>query len=271
MITDVALDTENQVIITAISSDKHFLRLYSFTGELVGKVGHTGKNYPRLAMDTKRHIICMTDLYTSEITLFNDECKHTGEVRPTGLEDVIDTAYVKSTDEYVLADAHAHMLQFLPAGSEQLRRSVPADECRYEEDNPNNACIATTKGESVPLIATLDRKRSMVKLYSKEGEYIREFGGAGSGYGQMDGPSGLCFDYKGRILVCDQINGRIVRISPDANEDRHWDSILQVDKLGVGSPVCVDVAEDGILVVVTHKADDQEKVLSHIVLLGSYD
>ena len=76
---------------------------------------------------------------------------------------------------------------------------------------PNDAfwgprAIAVDASEQV-YVADTGNKR--VRVYSKDGQYLRDIGSGGSGNGQLDEPSGLAISPDGKLYVADTWNRRI--------------------------------------------------------------
>jgi sugar lactone lactonase YvrE len=66
--------------------------------------------------------------------------------------------------------------------------------------------IAVDADENV-YVADTGNKR--IRVYTSEGEYIRDIGSAGSGLGQIDEPVGLAISPDGKLYVADTWNDRI--------------------------------------------------------------
>ncbi|MBN2010261.1 NHL repeat-containing protein [candidate division KSB1 bacterium] len=64
-------------------------------------------------------------------------------------------------------------------------------------------------------IFVTDSKHNLVKVLSFTGEFISQFGGAGTGLGKFNRPEGIAIDSKQNIYVCDSLNKRVQRFSPD--------------------------------------------------------
>jgi uncharacterized protein (TIGR03663 family) len=62
-------------------------------------------------------------------------------------------------------------------------------------------------GQSNVYISDTGNKR--VRVYTADGEYLRDIGGAGSGAGQLDEPAGLAISPDGRLFVADTWNRRV--------------------------------------------------------------
>ena len=60
----------------------------------------------------------------------------------------------------------------------------------------------------------MDTLNSLVQLFSKQGEYLSQFGGKGNLDHQLDYPHGLSVDNKGNIIVADRYNKSIKIFSP---------------------------------------------------------
>ena len=63
----------------------------------------------------------------------------------------------------------------------------------------------------------MDTLNSLVQLFSKQGEYLSQFGGKGNIDHQLDYPHGLSVDNKGNIIVADRYNKSIKIFSPDGH------------------------------------------------------
>ena len=48
-----------------------------------------------------------------------------------------------------------------------------------------------------------------IKVFSEQGDFLHQFGRAGTGDGEFDCPAGLAVDKSGRLVVCDSYNHRI--------------------------------------------------------------
>ncbi|MBZ0290692.1 MAG: hypothetical protein K8I30_23910, partial [Anaerolineae bacterium] len=66
--------------------------------------------------------------------------------------------------------------------------------------------IAVDASEQV-YVADTGNKR--VRVYSKDGQYLRDIGSGGSGNGQLDEPSGLAISPDGKLYVADTWNRRV--------------------------------------------------------------
>ena len=58
-------------------------------------------------------------------------------------------------------------------------------------------------------LAIVDNNNGRVLMYSKEGEFLREFGHQGSGNGELKNPSNAAFTADGELVIGDQLNHRV--------------------------------------------------------------
>ena len=65
-----------------------------------------------------------------------------------------------------------------------------------------------------------------VVKFSKDGEFIMAWGGAGTGPGQFNEPHCLAFDSRGRIFVGDRVNERIQVFDQDGRYLTEWPGIM---------------------------------------------
>jgi len=65
-----------------------------------------------------------------------------------------------------------------------------------------------------------------VVKFSKDGEFLKEWGGPGTGPGQFDEPHCLAFDSQGRLFVGDRVNERIQIFDQDGTYIDEWQGIM---------------------------------------------
>lgn len=87
-----------------------------------------------------------------------------------------------------------------------------------------NGDILVTEGHSDAPDATARLIR-----FDKTGKFIREFGKRGSGDGEFLQPHALAFDSKGRLLVADRSNNRLLILDPETFET--LDTLYQFSRL----------------------------------------
>ena len=68
-------------------------------------------------------------------------------------------------------------------------------------------------------IAVVDALENTVKVFSRSGNFIFQFGKTGSKQGEMCQARGLCTDSSGNFIVCDYGNCRLQRFSPKGKFD----------------------------------------------------
>jgi DNA-binding beta-propeller fold protein YncE len=86
----------------------------------------------------------------------------------------------------------------------------------------------------------MDTNMRIVK-FSKDGEFITEWGQKGSAPGDLDGAHGLAFDSQGRLFVADRGNNRVQIFDQDGNFIDAWTQF--------GSPSGLFISPDDVLYV----------------------
>ena len=246
-IISVNIDEKNILIYAGTNGANDQIQVYTFAGELVNTIQHSKENAtPKLAIDTKRGLLLSG--YVSDIKSFHSDGERVGIITCPKVKFISNLVYEYSNDRYVVADRKAHCLAFISPSTESMVRSAPAEEARPTKGGGRNMYMAASKSPHSSLLATLDSEKGLVKLYDGEGNFIRSYGGTGSGFGKLSRPSGICFDHQDRILVSDMNNHRLVRLSHDAgDESQEWEVIMDTSTLELGHPRMVDVTEDGLV------------------------
>jgi DNA-binding beta-propeller fold protein YncE len=94
-----------------------------------------------------------------------------------------------------------------------------------------------------------DGNNRIVKL-SKDGTFIKAFGGTGHGPGQLRGPHALAMDASGRIFVADRANQRIVIFDQEGKFLSRW------TQFGMPSDIAIDA--NGKIYVADSESDMNE-------------
>lgn len=91
-----------------------------------------------------------------------------------------------------------------------------------------------------------DWKQHVIKIFDANGKFLKQYGGHGSGEGQLDHPYGVCTDRFNHIIVSDTWNNRIHMLS----EDGRFIKTLLSKHDGIEWPQAVTVDKEGRLVIV---------------------
>eukprot|EP00058_Branchiostoma_floridae_P002448 XP_002587936.1 hypothetical protein BRAFLDRAFT_87324 [Branchiostoma floridae] len=131
---------------------------------------------------------------------------------------------------------------FRPDGS--LVRTV-----RHPRGKITRPRYVTVDGEGNILVT--DWYNNYVYVYDESGKFLFQFGGKGSGEGQLSGPAGICTDSSGNILVADSWNRRVQIFTRHGEFVRTFRTRFKPEYLAVGP--------EGQLVVTNYwGADDNE-------------
>jgi ABC-type nitrate/sulfonate/bicarbonate transport system ATPase subunit/sugar lactone lactonase YvrE len=109
-----------------------------------------------------------------------------------------------------------------------------------------------------------------VQVFTRDGEWLREFGSPGTGTAQFQRPSGLVW-HGGKVFVADAINNRVLVFS-DAGK---FLGLLGADVIGTGAPIFglpydITLAPDGALYVIEYGAGRLTKLSLDGKMLGRY-
>jgi sugar lactone lactonase YvrE len=89
-------------------------------------------------------------------------------------------------------------------------------------NQPNAVAIAPNGDLFISDGHNVGRGNARVIKFTKDGKFIKQWGGHGSGPGQFEMPHALAFDSKGRLFVADRGNNRIQIFDQDGNYLAEW-------------------------------------------------
>ncbi|MBN1200710.1 MAG: TIGR03663 family protein [Anaerolineae bacterium] len=108
-----------------------------------------------------------------------------------------------------------------------------------------------------------DTGNKRVRVYTPEGEFIKDIGGAGSALGQLDEPVGLAFNpMSGDLYVADTWNRRISVFDRNGMAVRTWTVNMWFNNRESYNRPYLAVSPDGTLVYVTDM-DDRHRVVAY--------
>jgi sugar lactone lactonase YvrE len=122
-------------------------------------------------------------------------------------------------------DGKGHQaIKFSPAGKVvmTLGKAGVAGDGPDTFNQPNSLAIAPNGDLFVSDGHTVGRGNARVVKFSKDGKFIRQWGGHGSAPGQFEMPHTLAFDSKGRLFVGDRGNSRIQIFDQDGKFLAEW-------------------------------------------------
>jgi DNA-binding beta-propeller fold protein YncE len=127
------------------------------------------------------------------------------------------------------------VFKFSPEGKVLMtlgEKGVPGND-EYHFNAPSDVITAPNGDIFVVDGHGTDGNNRIVK-YSRDGKFIKAFGGSGYGPGQMRGPHAIAMDAKGRLFVADRQNQRIVIFDQDGKYINKW------TQFGMPSDIVID-------------------------------
>jgi DNA-binding beta-propeller fold protein YncE len=116
------------------------------------------------------------------------------------------------------------VIKFSPAGTVLMRlgKAGVAGDGPDTLNQPNAAVVAADGSVFVSDGHTQGTGNARVMKFTKEGKFIRQWGGHGSAPGQFEIPHALALDSRGRLFVADRGNNRIQIFDQDGNFLDQW-------------------------------------------------
>jgi streptogramin lyase len=138
--------------------------------------------------------------------------------------------WIDKDDNIWIADGQARdgaghrVLKFSPDGRVLMtlgKAGVPGDTPDLF-NQPNAVAIAPNGDVFISDGHDRGRGNARVLKFTKDGKFIKQWGGHGSGPGQFEVPHTMAFDSQGRLFVGDRANNRIQIFDQDGNFITEW-------------------------------------------------
>ena len=169
-------------------------------------------------------------------------------------------------DRIVVCDTHYRRLVWFDQQGHVLKTLGQHGKGRGEFIYPVGICKDAAENLYVCEYGGNDR----VQVFTRDGEWLREFGAPGTGSGQFQRPSGLVW-HRGKVFVADAINNRVL-IFTDAGK---YLGLLGAGADGNGAPIFnlpydITLAPDGALYVIEYGAGRLTKLSLDGKVLGRH-
>ena len=283
---EIKIDVKEEKTATSNSDVRVKERQFKVVGELDFQ-GEKLKGPSGIAVNNKGEI-AVTDFDGHFVAIFDKDGKRSKAIGLYGdntgeLKFPVDVTYVND-DVILVADEWNHRLQqfhirtgdviksFGRFGARDGEFASPVSVCLDDNEriyvaelNNNRIQVLTRDGQALykvgdtfdhplscithkNLLFVSDSRNNCIKVFDVSGKFLYKFGEGGERDGQFNGPFGLCVDRKGKVLVCDQFNGRVQQFTLDGR-------FTGKSALGaLRTPWGITTTEDGRILVTDYMA-----------------
>ncbi|MEW6603158.1 MAG: SMP-30/gluconolactonase/LRE family protein [Thermoproteota archaeon] len=244
---DIAIDPDtNEVYVTAGSDG---IRKYAVNGTLISQFNENYKNDNRVELhhttgadiDSNGNIYVLTAdnplVSANFVQVFSGNGTFLGSWGGEPLKHPNDIAIDSSGTVYI-RDTDSKIKVFAKNGTflKEWGSSVP----EIEIDQLTGSVGIAFDPNDDNIVYLSDSKNNLVKMYTKDGQYISSIGLASSADGQFDDPQDIEFDSYGNMYVADLQNHRIQKFAPDGAFVTKWGSFCETKARNDEMQLCRD-------------------------------
>ena len=153
--------------------------------------------------------------------------------------------YCHHRNTYVMADIRHSSILHVNSDSCLVIQTVGVNDSRIKY--PWMLCHQNISDVTCHVVVT-DFADNSVHVITGDGDVIRTLGCKGRGDRELRQPYGVCADTRGRVVVCDSGNWRVVRYWCDGSN--MWEEVLVTRHCCTGSPWCVSLSDDVVHMLV---------------------
>jgi sugar lactone lactonase YvrE len=166
--------------------------------------------------------------------------------------------YVDQDDNVWVTDGQAangkghQVIKFSPDGKVlmTLGKAGVAGDGPDTFNQPDDIAVAPNGDIFVSDGHTPNKDNARIVKFTKDGKFIKQWGGHGSGPGQFEVPHALAFDSQGRLFVGDRANNRIQIFDQDGNFIAQWKQF--------GRPSGIFIDKNDVLYVTDSESTDRD-------------
>ena len=237
----VAVNERDEIAVS--DSGNHRVQVFSSDGTYLRSFGEEGNRQGQfqtpsgIAFGTNDNII-VGESGNQFIQIFNGEGKYlshffsnSSSTTPPGLS-------VDSDGNIIVTDCQNKLIKILSPGG-RLLRTIGGDRLTFPIH-----CIQNNN-----IFVVLDRGDHGIKMFDKEGKFLKKFGSKGVGNKQFNDPCCLSVDKVGHLMICDKLNHRIQFLDIPSGKFHTKFEVKGKDIGGLGNPVSMAVLSNGRIVV----------------------
>lgn len=224
---------------------------YGLDGKLVRSFGSSNKTEGSVCADTKRDLLLSTSgdtVYRTTRLGVPPGLFYHAYIRVPAARNINHVTYITPRDLYAVADIDLHAVFLVKATTGDVKKMIGGKGSGDLEFNKPHS-IAFNPDSPDDVIAVTDYYNHCVKLFSLKGKLKEVLGCHGYGEGKLITPSGVCIDNKGRVLICDTGNRRVVRVTLKGRRAAQWECVISPEQLEDRYPKYIDVTSNGHVIV----------------------
>ena len=230
---EIAVSDSGNHRVQVFSSDGIYLRSFGEEGYRQGQF----QTPSGIAFGTNDYII-VGESGNQFIQIFNGEgkylshfCSNSSSTKSPGLS-------VDSDGNIIVPDCQNKLIKIFSPGG-QLLRTIGGGRLTFPIH-----CIQNNN-----IFFVSDRGDHSIKMFDKEGKFLKKFGSKGVGNKQFNEPCCLSVDKVGHLMICDKLNHRIQLLDIPSGKFRTKFEVKGKDIGGLGNPVSMAVLSNGRIVV----------------------
>ena len=230
---EIAVSDSGNHRVQVFSSDGTYLRSFGEEGNRQGQF----QTPSGIAFGTNDNII-VGESGNQFIQIFNGEgkylshfCSNSSSTKSPGLS-------LDSDGNIIVPDCQNKLIKIFSPGG-QLLRTIGGGRLTFPIH-----CIQNNN-----IFFVSDRGDHGIKMFDKEGKFLKKFGSKGVGNKQFNDPCCLSVDKVGHLMVCDKLNHRIQLLDIPSGKFHTKFEVKGKDIRGLGNPVSMAVLSNGRIVV----------------------
>ena len=237
----VAVNERDEIAVS--DSGNHRVQVFSSDGTYLRSFGEEGNRQGQfqtpsgIAFGTNDNII-VGESGNQFIQIFNGEgkylshfCSNSSSTKSPGLS-------LDSDGNIIVPDCQNKLIKIFSLGG-QLLRTIGGGRLTFPIH-----CIQNNN-----IFFVSDRGDHGIKMFDKEGKFLKKFGSKGVGNKQFNDPCCLSVDKVGHLMICDKLNHRIQFLDIPSGKFHTKFEVKGKDIGGLGNPVSMAVLSNGRIVV----------------------
>lgn len=199
----IAVNSKGEIAVTDF--DGHFVAIFNKDGKRSKTVGHYNTGELRFPVDVtyvNDDVILVADEWNHRVQQFHIR---TGEViKSFGRFGARDGEFASPVSVCLDDNGHVFVAEL---NNNRIQVLTQDGQALYKVGDTFDHPLSCITHKNLLIVS--DSRNNCIKVFDVSGKFLYKFGEGGERDGQFKGPFGLCADRAGKLLVCDQFNGRV--------------------------------------------------------------